>query len=474
MARRMVHVMAALETAAVKVLRSDSDAIEAARKDEHMNCFQLPLLAGQFGVKTPVRSKQMLAGALAYSFQRPAGTVRTWHVFVDRFSIVFSRLLAKLVYQLKAMTASLDFAFLVGAGSLLFWGEESVLTGSGAWLWPNHGSECRESSDLDVSTLSIIISNKTPAEVVEAVWTAATKLLEASENLHILFIEDPLREASETIYRPVYAAEITLRCRQVMKNLRKSRNLSIAMIWRRHQSTLTRREVTALNLPCMSHETREVREVKVLTVDVRDPSNAMNLEGVMQMIQGLQRADSIARMTGWAIYKTQAKTAKAQNFQKTWWSLEAYLDFHQRGVQAFASGASRGPQETSQQSNLDAKQFRALIYVCNPFTLCGGHGDRTNGIISAFLLAILTSRVFFIDFDSPLPLSMVLQPRLEDGKFLLDWRLKNLGAMSASQSFYLDDRISFQEDLTWLVEDSSQVLQLSMNHREISAILVPS
>eukprot|EP00438_Fugacium_kawagutii_P009323 Skav234541 [mRNA] locus=scaffold2556:199209:216865:- [translate_table: standard] len=40
-----------------------------------------------------------------------------------------------------------------------------------------------------------------------------------------------------------------------------------------------------------------------------------------------------------------------------------------------------------------------------------------------------------------------------------------------SQSFYLDDRVSFQEDLTWLVEDSSQILQLSMNHRELQAIL---
>eukprot|EP00913_Durusdinium_trenchii_P007022 g6605.t2 len=84
---------------------------------------------------------------------------------------------------------------------------------------------------------------------------------------------------------------------------------------------------------------------------------------------------------------------------------------------------------------------------------------------------MLTSRAFFIDFDSPLPLNMVLQPRVKDGAFVLDWRLKGLGSMGASQSFYLDDRVSFQEDLTWLLEDSIQVLHLSMNHREIKAIL---
>ena len=58
------------------------------------------------------------------------------------------------------------------------------------------------------------------------------------------------------------------------------------------------------------------------------------------------------------------------------------------------------------------------------------------------------------------------------GDFVLDWRLKSGSMGHGSQNFYLDDRVSFQEDLTWLVEDSSQILQLSMNHRELQAILV--
>ena len=70
----------------------------------------------------------------------------------------------------------------------------------------------------------------------------------------------------------------------------------------------------------------------------------------------------------------------------------------------------------SAKARVEKNQFRALIYVCNPLTLCGGHGDRTNGILSAFLIALLTSRAFFIDFDSPLPLSLVLQPRLREAE----------------------------------------------------------
>ncbi|CAE8610842.1 unnamed protein product, partial [Polarella glacialis] len=116
--------------------------------------------------------------------------------------------------------------------------------------------------------------------------------------------------------------------------------------------------------------------------------------------------------------------------------------------------------------------------VCNPLTLCGGHGDRTNGILSAFVLAILTSRAFFIDADSPLPLNLLLQPRrlkdeagVEGGDFVLDWRVRALGAGIglASQSWHLDDRVAFQADLGWLVQDPAKVLLVSMNHREIQA-----
>ena len=160
-----------------------------------------------------------------------------------------------------------------------------------------------------------------------------------------------------------------------------------------------------------------------------------------------------------------------QSFQETLESLGPYLEFHRRAVEAWGRTV-----DGSAKARVEKNQFRALIYVCNPLTLCGGHGDRTNGILSAFLIALLTSRAFFIDFDSPLPLSLVLQPRLRgaeaSGDFVLDWRLQGASLGHGSQSFYLDDRVSFQEDLTWLVEDSSQILQLSMNHRELQAVLV--
>ena len=37
---------------------------------------------------------------------------------------------------------------------------------------------------------------------------------------------------------------------------------------------------------------------------------------------------------------------------------------------------------------------------------CGGHGDRLNGMLGAFVLALLSDRAFFIDSQRPVPLSL--------------------------------------------------------------------
>ena len=47
---------------------------------------------------------------------------------------------------------------------------------------------------------------------------------------------------------------------------------------------------------------------------------------------------------------------------------------------------------------------RILVYRCSSMGFCGGHGDRLNGILSMFLLALVTKRAFYIDSPRPLPL----------------------------------------------------------------------
>lgn len=49
-----------------------------------------------------------------------------------------------------------------------------------------------------------------------------------------------------------------------------------------------------------------------------------------------------------------------------------------------------------------------MIYSCQSF--CGGWGDRLRGILSTYILALLTDRQFVIDMNYPCAISRVLQP----------------------------------------------------------------
>ena len=51
-----------------------------------------------------------------------------------------------------------------------------------------------------------------------------------------------------------------------------------------------------------------------------------------------------------------------------------------------------------------------LVFKCDGASLCGGIGDRQKGIISAFLLSLLTNRTFVIDISKPCKLEKFLQP----------------------------------------------------------------
>ncbi|XP_045178208.1 uncharacterized protein LOC123538304 [Mercenaria mercenaria] len=51
---------------------------------------------------------------------------------------------------------------------------------------------------------------------------------------------------------------------------------------------------------------------------------------------------------------------------------------------------------------------RYLVYICDHSSICGGWGDRQKGIVSSFLLALLTNRTFIIDMTNPCQLENFL------------------------------------------------------------------
>ncbi|XP_060572716.1 uncharacterized protein LOC132730747 isoform X2 [Ruditapes philippinarum] len=55
-----------------------------------------------------------------------------------------------------------------------------------------------------------------------------------------------------------------------------------------------------------------------------------------------------------------------------------------------------------------------LVYSCDYSRSCGGMGDRQRGIVSSFILALITARVFIIDFEKPCELDNFLKPTVYD------------------------------------------------------------
>ncbi|XP_045209771.2 uncharacterized protein LOC123561459 isoform X2 [Mercenaria mercenaria] len=62
----------------------------------------------------------------------------------------------------------------------------------------------------------------------------------------------------------------------------------------------------------------------------------------------------------------------------------------------------------------DCPKRQFLIYKCNK-SLCGGWGDREKGIVSSFLLALLTNRTFAIYMNKPCDIENFIEP------FIYDW-----------------------------------------------------
>ncbi|CAE7340862.1 unnamed protein product [Symbiodinium pilosum] len=128
--------------------------------------------------------------------------------------------------------------------------------------------------------------------------------------------------------------------------------------------------------------------------------------------------------------------------------VNTYIQAHASTVRDLAKGS-------------EPANSKVLVYVCTAMSYCGGHGDRLNGMISAFVLALLSDRAFFIDSQRPVPLSMVLQPRPAG----LDWRM--FGSHAAlSAGFNLNDNLAaFEGDPQTVLESQERVIRLTSNQR---------
>lgn len=516
----------AVQLANIAQVLDDGDMLSwrQAREDGLASCVPAPFVVALSGPEFPRQDWRQVEHGVRYPFARDAALVRTWHTWTDRFALVLSRLPAKLGYQMKVITSCFEASHMGGAQRAVFWAQDTFIDPevevgeAPVWRWPNHPTErsLMPATRGAASALALVvhISNLTAASLVDAAWEQAALLADASEGLDILFVEDSLRQPWETNVRPVHAGILAQRCRSWRRQQQRDQRptcgprselgsdtdgqhdglrSTIDIIWHRHQATLGHEDVSYITLRPMLNESG------VVVFDLRGSNPSSNEAATVVAGRGLgDEFDLLAAFRRQATFDFPMPSRRAS--KTSGFDFFPAIEVRNRLESLFSDGwhpwvadATKSPTACSHdlgsflgsyvsQHRDAARRWRSvkqgaqgprsLVYVCNPFSLCGGHGDRTNGIISAFALAVLTDRAFFIDSDSPLPLNLLLQPRRgADGKLLVDWRLRGGAVGVTGQAFYLDDRVVFQEDLAWLVRDPSPVLLVSMNLRELQAIL---
>eukprot|EP00913_Durusdinium_trenchii_P011719 g11005.t1 len=151
--------------------------------------------------------------------------------------------------------------------------------------------------------------------------------------------------------------------------------------------------------------------------------------------------------------------------------LKDYLDFHR-----FARATL-----LEQATGAKGRPPRMLIYRCSAMGFCGGHGDRLNGLLSVFLMAVASRRAFFIDAARPVPMHLLLHPRrrpdacgkvLENAEFLLDWRVHGAVALTGRRTNYNDRYNDLVAELPWILgQEEEQVVVMHNNQRVTAAVL---
>ncbi|OLQ09654.1 Tonsoku-like protein [Symbiodinium microadriaticum] len=116
-----------------------------------------------------------------------------------------------------------------------------------------------------------------------------------------------------------------------------------------------------------------------------------------------------------------------------------------------------------ESSNTSNGSNKVLVFVCLHTTFCGGHGDRLFGLLSAFLAATLSKRIFYIDMRAPIPLASVLSPK------------QSWPAVTSSCKTYrwtsAEDPGTFEQDVSRFFQDDSETLCIVSNVRLLRVLL---
>lgn len=83
------------------------------------------------------------------------------------------------------------------------------------------------------------------------------------------------------------------------------------------------------------------------------------------------------------------------------------------------------------------RRQRYIIYLCKANITCCGWGDRQHGILSAYLISLVTNRTFGVDMSTPCSLTSLFHPRI------LDWKVNasSLQGLTSRHIYTVNDRL---------------------------------
>lgn len=397
---------------------------------------------------------------------------------------------ARMVHQTQTITLAFQLPrseLATNPAALLLW-ESTSASAAGAFPAPDVVGEEVVEEDLPSSVagdpgaafgLIVLISNRTAADKVD-------HMLVLVEGPRTLFLEDVCGSAVEALgydchgggpnqdrcLRPTHATRLSA-ATAAWPPERRPR-----VAWRRHAATQSIAQ-SAWSLAVSywgKHATASIADLRpagackgggpladaVVRVEgaqlkvLRAPEELFGLDTTLWSddVWGGEDDDGLAAGVGKASAGA-ASRSKGASFAE---ALAEYVRFHSEAVATLAA--------TKEAGKAPPEDIRLLVYSCQPFNQCGGIGDRVNGVITAFLLAVLSRRVFLIDSESPVPLQMLWMPTQ------IDWRVRgSLGATAGLRHHsYHDKRRNFEADIASLAGYSDRVLVVSKNYRMLRSL----
>ena len=114
-----------------------------------------------------------------------------------------------------------------------------------------------------------------------------------------------------------------------------------------------------------------------------------------------------------------------------------------------------------------------IVYLCRKGDYCYGWGNRQRGMVSSYLLALLTNRYFVIIHDEPCPLTNFLIPNLHNWTLCVDY-IFNIPASKTQTLVYYFKDLSYRDTISSTDFDASfkkQVVFIKTNQVWTNAIL---